>query len=52
MSYLDDIAPAERWREAERRKKECEPYEKIIRRLRKHDQEKAKLGQSPTDRKS
>ena len=42
----------ERWREEDRRKKECEPYEEIIRRLRKHDREKARLEQSPTDRKS
>ena len=42
----------ERWREEDRRKKECEPYEEIIRRLRKNDQEKAELDQSPTDGKS
>jgi len=42
----------ERWREEDRRKKECEPYEEIIRRLRKLDREKAELEQSPTDRKS
>ena len=42
----------ERWLEEERRKKECEPYEEIIRRLRKHDREKARLEQSPTDSKS
>ena len=42
----------QRWREDDRRKKECEPYEEIIRRLRKNDQEKAELEQSTTDRKS
>jgi hypothetical protein len=42
----------ERWREEDRRKKECEPYEEIIRRLRKQDREKAKLEQSPTNEKS
>ena len=42
----------ERRREELRRKKECEPYEEIIRRLRKQDQERAKLEQSPTDRRS
>ena len=42
----------ERWREEDRRKKECEPFEEIIRRLRKRDKERAMLEQSPTDRKS
>jgi hypothetical protein len=42
----------ERWREEDRRKKECEPYEEIIRRLRKHDRKKAELEQSPIDGKS
>jgi hypothetical protein len=42
----------ERWREEDRRKKECEPYEEIIRRLRKQDRGKAELEQSPTDSKS
>ncbi len=42
----------ERWREEDRRKKECEPYEEIIRRLRKNDQEKAEFEQSHTNRKS
>ncbi len=42
----------ERWREEDRRKKECEPYEEIIRKLRNRDRERAKLEQSPTDRKS
>ncbi len=52
MSYQDYIPFRERWREEDRRKKECEPYEEIIRRFRKHDREKARLEQSPTDRKS
>ena len=42
----------ERQHEEERKKKECEPYEEIIRMLRKRDREKAELEQSPTDRKS
>ena len=52
MGYHDDMAPLGRRREEERIKKECEPYEEIIRRLRKHDREKAKLEQSATDPKS
>ena len=52
MSYHEYLTLEERWREEDRRKKECEPYEEIIRRLRKQDQERAKLEQSPTDRKS
>jgi hypothetical protein len=52
MNYQDYIPIRERWREEDRKKKECEPYEEIIRRLRKQDQEKASLEQSPTDRKS
>ena len=42
----------ERQREEERKKTECEPYEEIIRRLQKLYQKKARLEQSPTDRKS
>ncbi len=42
----------ERWREEDRRKKECEPYEEIIRRLRERDKERAMLEQSATDSKS
>ena len=42
----------ERWREEDRRKKECEPYEEIIRRLRKRDQERAELEQLHTNSKS
>ena len=52
MSYCDDMTPIERRREEERIKNKCEPYEEIIRRLRKRDQEKSKLERSPTDRKS
>ena len=52
MSYYENMTLEERWREEDRRKKECEPYEEIIRRLRKHDREKARLEQSPTDCKS
>ena len=42
----------ERRLEEDRRKKECEPYEEIIRRFRKQDRERAKLEQLPTDRRS
>ena len=42
----------ERRRQEEQRKRVCEPYEEIIRRLRKQDQERAKLEQSSTDGKS
>jgi hypothetical protein len=42
----------ERRRKEDRKKKECEPYEEIIRRLGKRDKEKAALKQSPTDRRS
>ena len=52
MSMDDVLIAQEKRREEERRKKQCEPYEEIIRRLRKLDREKAKLEQSPTDRKS
>jgi hypothetical protein len=52
MSYQDYIPLRERWLEEDRKKKECEPYEEIIRRLRKKDREKARLEQSPTDGKS
>ena len=52
MSFHEYMTLKELWREEERKKKECEPYEEIIRRLRKQDQEKAELEQSPTDRKS
>ncbi len=52
MSYHENMTLEERWREEDRRKKECEPYEEIIRRLRKRDQEGAELEQSPTDSKS
>jgi hypothetical protein len=53
MSYYDEYRTLkERCREEDRRKKECEPYEEIIRRLRKRDKEKAELEQSPSYRKS
>ena len=52
MSYQEYMTLEERWREEDRRKKECEPFEEIIRRLRKRDKERAMLEQSPTDRKS
>jgi len=49
---MDEILiDRERQLEEERKKRECEPYEEIIRRLRKRDREKAELEQSPTDRK-
>lgn len=52
MSYHEYMTLEEHWREEERRKKECELYEEIIRRLRKRDREKAELEQTPTDSKS
>ena len=39
-------------REEERKKRECEPYEEIISRLRNRDKERAMLEQSATDSKS
>ena len=42
----------DRQKEDERKKKECAPYEEIIRRLRKQNRERSKLEQSPTDRRS
>ena len=52
MSMEDVLIAQKRWREEEWRKKECEPFEDIIRRLRKLDREKSELEQSPIDRKS
>ena len=52
MKYYGYETLRERWLEEDRRKKECEPYEEIIRRLRKQDRERAELEQSPTDRRS
>ena len=52
MIRYEYLTLEERWREEDRRKKECEPYEEIIRRLRKRDQERAELEQSPSDGKS
>ena len=52
MSYYEHMTLKERWCEEDRRKKECEPYEEIIRRLRNQDREKARLEQSPTVLKS
>ena len=52
MSYQDYIPLRERWREEDQRKKECEPYEEIIRWIRKRDMERAMLEQSPSDGRS
>jgi hypothetical protein len=52
MSYHENMTLEARWREDDRIKKECEPYEEIIRCLRKQDKGRAILEQSPTDRKS
>ena len=52
MSYHEYRTIRDRWREEDRKKKECEPYEEIIRRLRKQDRERDKLEHSPTDGKS
>ena len=52
MIRYENMTFEERWREEDRRKKECEPYEEIIRRLRKLDRERAELEQSHTNSKS
>jgi hypothetical protein len=44
MRYHENLTFEERWREEDRRKKECEPYEEIIRRLRKLDRKKSRVG--------
>ena len=50
---MDEILTKhERQREEDKKKKECEPYEEIIRRLRKRDREKAEFEQLPTEGKS
>jgi len=50
---MDEILIARKKRiEKERKKKECEPYEDIIRKLRKRDEERAILKQLPTNGKS
>ena len=51
MSYYEHMTLEERWREEDRRKKECEPYEEIIRRLRERDKERAMLEQLPSNGK-
>ena len=52
MSIDEILSAQKRRREEERIKKQCEPYEEIIRRLRKLDRERAELKQSPSDRRS
>ena len=52
MRMYDVLIARERFCEEERRKKKCEPYEEIIRRLKKQEKERTTLEQSPTDRKS
>ncbi len=52
MSFHEYMTFKERWLEEERKKKEREPYEKIIRRLRKRDEERAILEQLPSNGKS
>ncbi len=49
MICLEYMTLKERWREEDRRKKECEPYEEIIRRLRERDKERPMLEQSPSN---
>jgi hemerythrin-like domain-containing protein len=50
---LDEILIERRRQlEEERKKKEREPYEKIIRRLRKRDEQRAILEQLPSNGKS
>ena len=46
MSIDEVLSAQKKRREEERIKKQCEPYEEIIRRLRKLDREGAKLKQS------
>jgi hypothetical protein len=52
MMYHEYMTLEQRWREDDWKKRECEPYEEIIRRLRKRDKEKAILEQSPSNGKS
>ena len=52
MSIDEILSAQKRRREEERIKKQCEPYEEIIHKLRKLDRERAKLKQSPIDRRS
>jgi hypothetical protein len=52
MNISDISINNDRQREEERKKKECAPYEEIIRKLIKQNRERAKLEQSPTNRRS
>jgi hypothetical protein len=52
MSIDDVLSAQKRWREEEQRKKQSEPFEEIIRRLKKQDREREMLEQSHTDQKS
>jgi hypothetical protein len=52
MSYHGYMTLKECWREEDRIKKECEPYEETIRRLRKRNKELAILEQSPSNGRS
>ena len=52
MRRYESFFDREKQLEEERKKRECEPYEEIIRRLRNRDREMAKLEQSNTDGKS
>ena len=52
MRRYDFFFEREKQLEEERKKRECEPYEEIIRKLRKRDRERAELEQLPIDGKS
>ena len=52
MRRYESFFNREKQLEEERKKRECEPYEEIIRRLRNRDRERAESEKSPTDGKS
>ena len=51
MSMYEVLQANKRMQEEERKRKEREPYEEIIRRLKKQDRERAMLEQSSSDGK-
>ena len=52
MNIVEIAQSIRRMQEEERRKKECEPYEEIIRKLRQQDKERAMLIHSPPSGRS
>jgi len=52
MRIVEILQSNRRMQEKERRKKECEPYEEIIRRLKQEDNKRAKALHSPPDGRS